>query len=165
MSDDLRRAVERVLYLEGHYLDLQRWKDWLALFAPDAIYWVPAWKSEHETTNAPDTEMSLIYYTNRRNLEDRVIRATAGTSAASTPLPRTVHAVTNIFISKGGAAALHVQSTWTTHIYQPSDKRTTILFGRGEHILRNDGNTWLIAQKKTIIVNEVIPSVVDFYHL
>ena len=32
----------RVLYEEARALDEQRFEDWLALYAPDAVYWIPA---------------------------------------------------------------------------------------------------------------------------
>lgn len=162
---DFLRAAERALYLEGYYLDLQRWDDWLNLFTLDLVYWVPAWKSDHELTNSPKTEMSFIYYTNRNGLEDRIVRATSGLSPASVPLARTTHSVSNILITDADRNHLHVSSTWINHIYQPKDRRMDLLFGRSEHVLQSVEGSWRIARKKTVIVNEVLPSIIDFYHL
>ena len=44
-----------VIHHEGLHLDRQNWDAWLALYRDDAVFWVPAWKGEHETTDNPDT--------------------------------------------------------------------------------------------------------------
>ena len=40
-------AAQSVLNREALYLDTQRWDDWLALYAEDARFWLPAWTDEH----------------------------------------------------------------------------------------------------------------------
>ena len=44
-----------LLYREAHYLDTQRWDDWLALYREDAEFWMPAWKDAHALTESPDS--------------------------------------------------------------------------------------------------------------
>ena len=92
----LLAAGEEVLQREGIYLDEQRWDEWIALFAPDCEYWVPAWLSEGTLATDPQREMSHIYYANRQGLEDRIVRIRSGRSPASTPMPRTAHLVTGV---------------------------------------------------------------------
>lgn len=162
--DSSQREAERLLSLEGRYLDLQDWDAWLDLYADDAIYWVPSWKSEHQTTDSPATELSLIYYAGRDGLEDRVMRATSGQSPASTPLSRTVHMTSNIIVEETGAGELKVFSSWANHIFSFRNPTTHILFGRSEYVLKQR-ESWKITFKKTIIANDVLPGVVDFYHL
>src|SRR5215468_12713383 len=65
---DLARC-ERFLLHEARLLDEGKFDDWLALFTPDAWYWVP---SEPDQDNPHDT-VSLIY-DDRRLLETRVRR-------------------------------------------------------------------------------------------
>src|SRR5690606_22133514 len=96
MADTLLTSVTDLLFAEAAALDEKRWDDWLTLFAEDVEYWVPAWDSEHEQTNDPNTEISFIYYDGRSGLEDRVYRLRLNQSSASIPLPRTCHQVTNI---------------------------------------------------------------------
>jgi len=81
---DLVKALadaSQVLYREAYYLDAQRWDEWLAMFADDCEYWMPAWKGEHELTDNPKREISLIYYGTRAGLEDRVWRIRSGQSS------------------------------------------------------------------------------------
>ena len=125
---------------------------------------VPAWKSEHEVTSDPRREVALIYYGSRAGLEERVWRIRSGTSPASTPMPRTPHAVTNVVVlDTGGAERLHVASVWTTHLFMTKHKATHCFFGRYEHGLLRRGPEWKIARKKVILLNDYIPTVLDVY--
>ncbi len=95
---DLHAEVTRLAYREAMLLDRRRWDDWIDLFTEDAVYWVPAWKNEEETTDDPDTQLNLIYLRDRGGLEDRVFRIETRDSYASVPLDRTVHVVSNVLI-------------------------------------------------------------------
>ena len=91
MTDqDALRAATDVLYRETMYLDERRWDDWLGLYHADAEFWVPMWKSEHEFTDNPLREVSLIYITSRDRLEERVKRVRSNRSAVlrSSPISR-----------------------------------------------------------------------------
>jgi 3-phenylpropionate/cinnamic acid dioxygenase small subunit len=63
------RACEQFLLHEARLLDEGKFDEWLALFTPDARYWVP---SEPDQKSPLDT-VSLIY-DDRRLLETRVRR-------------------------------------------------------------------------------------------
>lgn len=165
VTAELRSDIEQLLYREGRFLDRHEWEAWLDLYTPDVTYWVPAWKSEHEPTSCPQSELSLIYYSGRNGLEDRVVRATSGQSPASNPLARTVHTASNVVVDEAGPDELLVSSAWTTHVYQPLDRDAFALFGHAEYRLRRHEGAWKIAAKKTVIVNEALPAVIDFYHL
>ena len=47
VSPERMAATQSVLNREALYLDTQRWDDWLALYAEDARFWLPAWTDEH----------------------------------------------------------------------------------------------------------------------
>ena len=40
--------VRQFLYREARFLDDKEWESWLALYAPDAEYWVPAWDDDDQ---------------------------------------------------------------------------------------------------------------------
>ncbi|MGA8051307.1 MAG: aromatic-ring-hydroxylating dioxygenase subunit beta [Burkholderiales bacterium] len=155
-----------LLYREGHHLDAQRWDDWLALYCEDAEFWMPAWKEPHALTESPDREVSLIYYSARAGLEDRVWRVRSGLSVASLTLPRTAHVISGVVLeghSPGGG--LELRSTWTCHVYDVKRAAQHVFFGRYEHRLRNESGRWLIAAKKIVLLNDRIPTMIDFYYV
>jgi 3-phenylpropionate/cinnamic acid dioxygenase small subunit len=152
--------AETLLTREALYLDRGQWDEWLALYLEDAIFWMPAWRDELNPTEDPDSELSLIYYRGRRNLEDRVWRARSGLSVASAPRPRSVHQVTNIFVEAGD----RVTAAFSVHLFDKRAERTHIFFGRYDYRLARDADAaWKIAAKKILLLNDTIPTVVDFY--
>ena len=157
------QALCDVLHEEAACLDEQRWDDWLALFTPDVEYWMPAWDSEHEMTQDPASEISLMYYSDRSGLEDRIWRIKSGMSSASTPLPRTCHLVTNIRVGGMVDGLLQVKANWQGNAYR--HEKTDSFYGRYEYGLREEQGKLLIARKKIVLMNDVIPSVVDVYNV
>lgn len=78
-------AICSFLYREARLLDDREWDEWLTCYMPDASYWMPAWDDNDQTTEDPQSQISLIYYPNREGLEDRVFRIKTERSGASTP--------------------------------------------------------------------------------
>ena len=161
--NDKYSSVCSVLFEEAAALDEQRWDDWLALFTTDIEYWMPAWDSEHEMTQDPTSEISLMYYSDRSGLEDRIWRIKSGMSSASTPLPRTCHLVTNIRVGAVTDGLLQVKANWQGNAYR--HEKTDSFYGRYEYGLREEQGKLLIARKKIVLMNDVIPSVVDIYNV
>lgn len=163
MSGTLISAIERVLYREAMYLDTGNWDGWLGLFTEDCIFWMPAWRDEATPTEDPDSELSLIYYRGRRNLEDRVWRVKSGRSVASLPRPRVVHMISNVLVEEQGDNTALAHANFTTHLYDARAQRTHAFFGRYEHQLTKEETVWRISSKKILLLNDTIPTVVDFY--
>lgn len=149
-----------LLTREALALDRRDWDGWLSLYSPDAIYWVPAWADENTQTSDPDRELSLVYYKGRHNLEDRVWRVKSGLSVASAPLPRTVHQVTNILVEDGAISA-----SWAVHQFDPRRQTSHSFFGRYDYQVTQIDGAWKIAVKKITLLNDRIPTVVDFFAL
>jgi hypothetical protein len=84
------QACEQFLLHEARLLDECRFDEWLALFTPDASYWVP---SEPDQKSPLDT-VSLIY-DDRRLLETRVRRLASPRIYSQEPRSRTSRVVTN----------------------------------------------------------------------
>jgi benzoate/toluate 1,2-dioxygenase beta subunit len=164
MSGDLSRAAaEEFLYREALLLDRGEWDAWLALYREDAVFWMPAWRNETVPTDDPESELSLIYYQGRRNLEERVWRARSGLSVASAPRPRVVHVVSNVLVERATAVEAELTASFAVYSYDARSERTHVFFGRYEYRLRPQDEGWQIAAKKIILLNDVIPTVVDFY--
>lgn len=155
--------VTAILYAEAHALDRQDWDAWLALYADDAVFWIPAWPEAHRTTADPDTEISLVYCAARAGLEDRVWRVRSGLSVASAVLPRTAHAVTTSLLVAGDADSAEVHSSFTSHVFDLKRGTQHAFFGRYEHRLRRTDAGWRITAKKIVLMNDRIPTMIDFY--
>ncbi|HKP78234.1 MAG TPA: aromatic-ring-hydroxylating dioxygenase subunit beta [Phenylobacterium sp.] len=159
-------ALVDVLFREGHYLDSWNWQAWLDLYTEDAVFWLPAWRSEDQLCSSPDSELSLIYYESRGGLADRVWRATSGLSVASTPMPRTTHTVSNVILREPSTDnEAKLAASWTTHVYDPKTHRAQTFHGLYEHDLRRDADEWRINRKKIVLMNDRIPTSLDFYCL
>ncbi len=163
MSLDAEAARELV-WREAAALDERRWDDWLALYHEDAVFWVPAWKSEDQPTADPDAEISLIYIATRAQLEERVARVRSGRSAASSPMPRTAHALSNLLVDGAADGSVRVTSVATTHLYDLRRRESHSFFSRCEHVLAPAAGGQLRIRRKTVLLlNDYLPTAVDFY--
>ena len=156
-------AICAFLYREARLLDDRQWDEWLDCYAPEASYWMPAWDDNDQTTQDPQSEISLIYYPNREGLEDRVFRIKTERSGASTPKPRTSHAVLNVELLADRGAEVDVRYNFHTlnHRYQVTDQ----FFGTVFVTLRRDGDGLVITAKKIVLKNDYIRQVIDVYHV
>src|SRR5215471_13277901 len=100
---DLRRCEQFLLH-EARLLDEGKFDAWLALFTPDATYWVP---SEPDQDNPHDT-VSLIY-DDRLLLETRVRRLASPRIYSQEPRSRTTRLVGNVSIEEAGNKACTVR--------------------------------------------------------
>lgn len=165
MATDLLTRCTDLLYQEAMYLDERRWAEWLALYTEDAEFWVPAWDEEGKPTEDPLSQLSLIYYNRRAGLEDRVWRIQSGLSPASSPLLRTCHLITNSRLLHVANGHAQISSHWQVQIYRPEKQQSFTYFGFYEHVLRLDDGQLRIAKKKIVLLNDVVESVLDIYHL
>jgi 3-phenylpropionate/cinnamic acid dioxygenase small subunit len=165
MAADLLTRCADLLYQEAAYLDERRWPEWLALYTEDAEFWVPAWDEDGTVTADHESQLSLIYYSDRAGLEDRVWRIQSGLSPATSPLARSCHLITNVRLTTVSESHAYVSSHWQTHVYLPEKQHAFTYFGFYEHALRVEKETLRIAKKKIILLNDVVESVLDIYHV
>ena len=136
------------LHHEARLLDTRRFDDWLALFTPDCLYWVPL------EANQPDgIETCSIIHDDRRLLEVRVRQYRHPRAHARTPFARTVHQVGNVVLGKEDAerAEVIVQSNLVMVEFRAERQRTwgALL----EHRLRRIDGELRIAAKRVDLVN------------
>jgi benzoate/toluate 1,2-dioxygenase beta subunit len=154
--------VYRFLGREAQALDDRDWDTWLALYAEDAQYWVPAWDDRERLTNDPQREISLIYYHNRGGLEDRVFRIRTGRSSASSPAPRTSHLFSLLSLTDGDGL-LQARTSW--QVTSVLDGVVTTYSGRAYYGLAPNGDSFLIKRKKTVVINDVAQTMLDVYSI
>lgn len=155
--------VEAFLYREARLLDDKQWDEWLTCYAPDAVFWMPAWDDDGEMTRDPEREISLIYYANRGGLEDRVFRIKTERSSASMPEPRTGHHLSNVEIVSQAGHEVCVRFNWHTLSYRYN--MTDSYFGMSTYTLDVSGAQPLIKRKCVVLKNDYIHHVIDVYHI
>ena len=135
-------AVQQFLFHEARLLDERRFDEWLALYAPDAEYWVPyAWQQDN-----PKDHVSLFYETVSL-LRMRVDRLERGLSPLDSPPARVNHFLSNITVEPDFTARAYL--LFCEH--RRDDQRW--FAGRSTWRLRPDGESFLIAAKRVDLLN------------
>jgi benzoate/toluate 1,2-dioxygenase beta subunit len=102
--DRFRVLIEK----EARLLDQLSFDEWLAMYSPECIYWVPG------TPDAGDPRREIaISFDDRRRMEDRIYRLRTGYAWSQAPRSRTVRLVTNVEVFKArNADARMVRSNY-----------------------------------------------------
>src|SRR6266853_4285743 len=87
LRDHVRGLVEK----EARLLDQLRFDEWLALYTPECLYWVPT----SPQAGDPRREIS-ISFDDRRRMEDRIYRLRTGYAWSQAPKSRTVRMISNV---------------------------------------------------------------------
>ena len=138
VRDEFRRLVER----EARFLDQLRYDDWLAMYAPECVYWVPS------TPHGGDPRREIaVMFDDRRRLEDRIYRLRTGFAWSQAPQSRTVRLITNVEVF----AAVRDDARMLRSNFVISefwDKETRTLTGWAGHRVVRSGGGWKIAAKQ-----------------
>ncbi len=140
--------VEQFLYREAELLDRGRYDEWLQLFTPDCLYWVPL-----EAGQPDGLETCSIVHDDYRLLEVRVKQYRHPRAHARTPYARTVHQVGNVVLGDQDAATgeLTVHSNLVMIEFRAERQRTWGALV--EHRLRRTERGLAIARKRIDLVN------------
>ena len=140
-----RETIEAFLYREARYADENRYDEWLALWTPDAVYWVPANIDDYD----PDEHVSIIY-DDRERLEVRIARLKSGGAWAQEPQSRMRRLISNIEIEAPDEhGEVHVVSNFV--LGELRRAREAVYFAQQKHVLR-PGADGLQMAKKTVIL-------------
>ncbi len=156
--------VRDLIYREADYLDRRRWEDWLALYADDCVYWVPSWTSDDELTDDPEVEVNMIYIQGKPGLEARILRIASGQAYAAAPLTRTSHLVDTVRLLSEDGETVEASAKW---LAMSCDARwgKQIRGGWYEYSLRRTGDGLRIAQKKIVLLEDVIDGAIDIHQI
>jgi 3-phenylpropionate/cinnamic acid dioxygenase small subunit len=141
--DLFRSLIER----EARILDQLRYEEWLELFAPECLYWVPA------TPDGGDPRREVaVMFDDRRRLEDRVYRLRTGYAWSQAPSSRTSRIVSNVevFRCDHGDQRM-VRSNFSISEFWDGEIR--ILAGWSGHRFRKINGVWLISAKQVNLLN------------
>ena len=143
VRDDCRRVLER----EARLLDQIRLDDWLALYARECVYWVPA------TPHGGDPRREIaVSFDDRRRMEDRVFRLKNDFAWSQRPQSRTARLLANVTVFNGpDADSVMVRSNFMTSEFQAGSKR--VYTGWNGHWLRKAGKGWEIVARQVNLID------------
>ena len=141
--DGFRRLLER----EARLLDQLCYEDWLALYTPECIYWVPS------TPRAGDPRREIaVMFDDRRRIEDRVYRLRTGFAWSQAPVSRTVRLITNVEVFSTARDDIRMLRS-NFLISEFWDNETRVLTGWAGHRVVRDGTAWKIAAKQVNLID------------
>jgi benzoate/toluate 1,2-dioxygenase beta subunit len=152
--DDLavEEAIERdrfrmLLEREARLLDQLRFDEWLAMYAPECIYWVPG------TPEAGDPRREIaISFDDRRRMEDRIYRLRTGYAWSQAPKSRTVRTISNaeVFATKTNSIRM-VRSNFLISEFRVDGTR--FLSGWCGHRFVREAEKWLIRVRQVNLID------------
>jgi benzoate/toluate 1,2-dioxygenase beta subunit len=143
----LRDACRRLLEKEARLLDQDRLDDWLSLYAPECLYWVPT------TPHGGDPRKEIaVCFDDRRRLEDRLFRLNNDFAWSQRPRSRTARLISNVTVfGTDDPAEFMVRSTFYTSEFQDGDwRKYTGWYG---HRIREAGAGWDILVKQVNLID------------
>jgi len=141
--DRFRRLIEQ----EARLLDQLRFDEWLAMYAPECIYWVPG------TPEAGDPRREIaISFDDRRRLEDRIFRLRTGYAWSQAPKSRTVRMISNVEVfATADDDARMVRSNYLISEFRVDGTR--YLSGWCGHRFVRRAERWLIAVRQVNLID------------
>ena len=138
--------IEAFLGFEARLMDEGRYGEWLDLWTEDAQYWVPC----NDDDIDPARQVSIIY-DDRDRLTQRVERLLSGTVLSQQPRPRMRRVISTIDVTERSESAVTVESNFILGIARVGTKQLWI--GRSIHHLRAAGESFRIARKKVLLID------------
>jgi benzoate/toluate 1,2-dioxygenase beta subunit len=143
VRDLFRTLLER----EARLLDQLRFDEWLAMYAPECIYWVPG------TPEAGDPRREIaISFDDRRRMEDRIYRLRTGYAWSQAPKSRTVRMISNVEVfAAADADARMVRSNYLISEFRVDGTR--YLSGWCGHRFVAAGERWEIEVRQVNLID------------
>lgn len=153
-QDDARRvsdpsvmeAFRAFLHREARLLDEGRFEDWLALFSPECLFWVPG-----SPGGDPLKEIAFAF-DDRHLLEGRIYRLRTGYAWSQIPASRTSRLISNVeaFGYAAGSACMLRSSFLLTEM---RNGETRTYAGWNAHRLVREGSDWKIQVKQINLID------------
>jgi 3-phenylpropionate/cinnamic acid dioxygenase small subunit len=102
---DVHHAVEQFLYRQAEILDGKRWQEWIDLFTPEGVYWMPPEASYKTWDGQP-----AIFAEDKNLMTVRMKRVLHPDAWSQRPLWETNHVVSNVIVEKETADEIVVRS-------------------------------------------------------
>jgi 3-phenylpropionate/cinnamic acid dioxygenase small subunit len=156
----LQYEVEQFLYHEARLLDERKFDDWLALLTDDIHYWMPI----RRTTMARDIKEEFtrpgamaFFDDDKKYLEIRVKKMSAGNAWSEDPPSRTRHFVTNVHIIDIQGDDITIEANF--HLYRTRlDSEEDSWIGQRKDVLRRINGHFMLACRHIFLEQTVIRS-------
>ena len=146
MQNSSLTEIHQLLFQEAKLLDEHKFEDWLNLYSSDCTYWVPLELNQKDPLNT-----SSIIYDDKTLMEIRIKQYAHARAHARNPLPRTVHAVSNIRVESLMDSRVKVFSNLIVGEYRKEIQRSW--FASVEHVLKIQDQTLKINSKRIDLIN------------
>jgi benzoate/toluate 1,2-dioxygenase subunit beta len=143
---ETQREIELFLLREAKLLDAGEFEAWLALYAPHGIYWMP---SRPDQTDAKG--VASIIYEDYAILAIRVRRLLEARALVLTPMPRTIHLISNIEVTANSGDEFSAEAAIMCTEHQGDRQR--IYAGRHTHQLVRHNASFRIALKRVELID------------
>ncbi len=140
------REIELFLFEEARLLDAGQFEDWLRLYEPHGIYWMPSEPGQTDPLN-----VASIVYEDHAILSMRVQRLLEARALVLTPMPRTAHLIGNIEARESGEGEFTVEAAFLCVEQQGETQR--IYSGRHTHHLARASASFRIKLKRVALLN------------
>jgi benzoate/toluate 1,2-dioxygenase beta subunit len=143
-----RKPFEDFIVHEARLLDARRFRDWMALFAEDGTYWVPA------VPDQPNPfDQASLFYDDRDLMKTRIDRLDHPRIHVQTPPSRTAHLIGNVLVEEADAATGEYLIGSTVIMVEYREDKQRLFAGRQQHRLRHEGAGLRIVQKRVDLIN------------
>lgn len=141
--DRFRMLIER----EARLLDQLRFDEWLSMYAPECIYWVPG------TPEAGDPRREItISFDDRRRMEDRIYRLRTGYAWSQAPKSRTVRMISNVEVFSTQQSSIRmVRSNFLISEFRVDGTR--FLSGWCGHRFIENAHSWQIRVRQVNLID------------
>ena len=143
-----REALSDFIIHEARLLDSRKFRDWMALFADDGTYWVPAVPDQQ----SPFDQASL-FYDDRDLMKTRIDRLDHPRIHVQTPPSRTAHIAGNVVVDEADHAKGEFLIGSTFIMVESRDDAQRLFAGRQQHRLRRHGDSFRIVHKRVDLIN------------
>jgi 3-phenylpropionate/cinnamic acid dioxygenase small subunit len=144
----LTLRITQFLYHEAWLLDSGQLQAWVELFSDDGMYWIPSSPTQTDRLN----QVSIVLE-DKALLQVRMQRLCHEDAHAVTPMPATVHTVSNVNLLDGRSDSEFgyvVRSVVTMHEQRGDIART--LSAYATHTLLSNDDEFKIAQKRVDLI-------------
>lgn len=145
---EILREIELFVLKEARLLDDGEFEAWLDLYAPQGIYWMPSKPGQTDPLN-----VASIIYEDHAILAIRVQRLLEARALVLTPMPRTVHMVSNIEVLSGDAESQDFEVGAAFLCTEIQGERQRIYTGRQVHHISRQDDSFRVRRKRVALIN------------